>query len=180
MVCQNVLNLKHGTVTIAILDTLSSIATLTKKRYCYPSQLKILELLDKYHGIKMSLRALNYYLAHMKSAGMIHTIRRYEKKDYRLGKRFKSTAYYILDKGFKCLKTLGDKIISALRLSRVQKIANYIYTTNRVFIKKSEGQGISAEIRQLKEGQTDLELLFDIKAFNEKLRREVIQRKRGL
>lgn len=84
-----------------------------KKKYCFPSQLKIVELLGKYQNIERSVRTLNRWLKFIEDKHFIKRTRRI-RRDPELGYIFKSTLYKITKKGYLQLWRAGidcfDKI----------------------------------------------------------------------
>jgi hypothetical protein len=97
---------KIGPTKQAIIEILVSLQLKYGKAYCFPTQKKILSLLEEFHGIKIQRRALNYALADLVAAGMISRVRRI--KHSKTGEMiFKSTLYFI--------KQIGHKIISSIK-----------------------------------------------------------------
>lgn len=77
-----------------------------KKNYSWPSQLKLLELMDIYQGIKKSKATLNRWLSEIE--GDKYLIRRRRiKNDPVRGHIFKSTLYKITIKGYRVLSRFG-------------------------------------------------------------------------
>ncbi len=90
----------------AILSVIFYLSEKYEKLYCYPSQLKILELLKEYRGIKRCRRTLNRWMRYAEDNGFIKRIRRI-KRDPVKGFMFKSTLYKITYKGYKLLLSYG-------------------------------------------------------------------------
>lgn len=63
------------------LVTLFHIMSRYNSMWSYASQRKILQLMEKYHGITIKRRMLNYHLADLRSAGYIKTIKRHTRDD---------------------------------------------------------------------------------------------------
>jgi len=91
-----------------IIVLLFKIMEKNKKDYCFPSQKKILELLDIRQGIKQSRATLNRWLRVIEDSGYIVRRRRIKKDPVR-GLMFKSTLYFITLKGCKLLTRMGVK-----------------------------------------------------------------------
>lgn len=91
------------TKTDSILMVITKLIRMSRKNYCYPSQVKILELIKTYHGLKFSRRHLNRLLKTLENQGYIKRLRRISKG--RDGKpRFASTIYFIKTKVFAMYK----------------------------------------------------------------------------
>jgi len=79
------------------------------RRYCYPSQEKICELLERFYGIRRSRRTLNRWLSHLEKLGYIRRIRRV-RRNKKGGIEFTTTAYYLCKKSLKILKALKKNL----------------------------------------------------------------------
>ena len=90
-------------LTISLFQTLIHLSSKYKKKYCYPSQEKILELLRKYHGIGISRRSLNRWLRHLENQGYFRRQRRITP-DGEGSYRYKSTLYILGHKMFRMVK----------------------------------------------------------------------------
>jgi hypothetical protein len=83
-----------------LLQVLISLSRGKKRVWCYPSQDKLVSLLARYHGIRISRRTLNRWLRYLESSGFIRRIRRHRRgEDGR--PRFFSTVYVTLRKAFR-------------------------------------------------------------------------------
>lgn len=76
------------------------------KDYCWPSQKKILELLEIRQGLKKSRATLNRWLARAQEEKYLLRRRRI-KRDRIYGMVFKSSLYKISIKGYRLLSQLG-------------------------------------------------------------------------
>lgn len=94
---------------IPILSILQGLSKYHGKKYCYPSQLKVLELLKNRVGIKISIATLNRYLRVIDDQGWIRRIRRI-KRDPVKGMVFQSTIYIITKTGYRLIAKLGVKV----------------------------------------------------------------------
>lgn len=81
---------------VAIIDGLSRHYG---KKYCYPSQKKLMELLEKRLGIKISIATLNRWLRSIEDDGFLTRLRRI-RRDKVLGTIFQSTLYTLKKKSF--------------------------------------------------------------------------------
>lgn len=109
----------------ALLLVLGGLQNFYGKNYCYPSQLKILHLLREHHKISISRRQLNRDLLQMSQNGLIHRIVRF----WVVGKgarRYRSTAYYILQKASNLVKSLAKHLKKLAGVFRVPNLAHYI------------------------------------------------------
>ena len=93
-------------LTVSIFQTLIHLSRKYGKKYCYPSQDKIIELLNKYHNIKISRRSLNRWLRYLEDEGYFVRRRRITKGDDDRF-HFKSTIYIIKGKMFKLAYSFG-------------------------------------------------------------------------
>mgnify|MGYP001587946258 FL=1 len=165
MICQAILQKKKEHVLVAVIDMLTSLARIHKKSYSYPSQLTILRLLGTYHGITMSRRTLNTYLAYMRVHYLIKTFRgRSAGRNKKTG-QWQTTAYYVLSKALKLLKTLENKVKRILSSHRVQLSAHNIFTTKRVFKKVPKEKGILLDNTPQNTQRWDEDIHTDLKLF---------------
>ena len=89
-----------------LLLTLVKIQRKNDKDYSFPSQLTILDLMEKYQGIKRSRATLNRWLRVIEDKKYIVRRRRI-KRHPRYGLMFKSTLYKVVIKGYKLLSRFG-------------------------------------------------------------------------
>ena len=89
-----------------LLITLVKIQRKYNKDYSWPSQLKLLELMDMRQGIKRSRATLNRWLRVIQDDKYLIRRRRV-KKHPRYGLMFKSTLYKITIKGYRLLSRFG-------------------------------------------------------------------------
>ncbi len=92
--------------SLPVLLTLHKLNSYFQKLYCFPSQSKLVSLLSKFTGLKISRRQLNYDLAAMVKGGLIRRIRRHRRTKHR-GMEFRSTLYEITLKGYLLLFRAG-------------------------------------------------------------------------
>jgi hypothetical protein len=117
------MNSKVGPTKQAIIEILLSLQLRYGKAYCFPTQKKILELLELYHNIKIGRRALNYALADLTAAGMITRVRRI--KHAKTGEMiFKSSLYFIQQAGhifINTIKKYGEKIFKWIEINSLNR-----------------------------------------------------------
>jgi hypothetical protein len=89
-----------------LLITLLKIQRKYDKDYSWPSQLKLLELMDLRQGIKKSRATLNRWLRVIQDDKYLIRRRRI-KRHQRYGLMFKSTLYKITIKGYRLLSRFG-------------------------------------------------------------------------
>jgi len=94
---------------LPILTIIQGLSKYHGKRYCFPSQLKLMELLSNRIGINISIATLNRYLRVIEDQGWIRRIRRI-KRDRLRGMIFQSTIYIITKKGYWLLTKTGVKV----------------------------------------------------------------------
>ena len=63
----------------AIIHSLLAFCYLARKRYCYPTQKKLLQVLDAFYDIKISRRQLNRDLKRLEAEGWFTRMRRLRK-----------------------------------------------------------------------------------------------------
>jgi len=104
-----------------VILTLYKIMEKHKKDYCFPSQEKIIELLEIRQGIKISRATLNRWLRVIEDAGCFVRKRRIKRHPL-YGTVFKSTLYFMTLKGLHLLKRMGvpcrtlfDKVLNKVK-----------------------------------------------------------------
>jgi hypothetical protein len=131
------------------------------KKYCYPSQAKIEQLLGKFHDFEISNRTLNRDLFVLESEGYINRLRRTKPIRGR-GKQFTSTLYKFKAKAYIWLNSLAKWGAKVFSLFRLPKMADY---------KSTEGNEISTlvplpcgkpvEIVSFRRSKSPTEILLD-------------------
>lgn len=108
----------------AVLYSLLAVAKHHQKKYCYPSQEKLIELANKFYKVQMSRRTLNRVLAELEDLRLIERIRRHrEGKDGRI--LFSTTLYKFKGKAFNYLIALTKRLQDLFSFFRVPKWAQY-------------------------------------------------------
>ena len=103
---------------------LLGVALKHQKRYSWPSQRKILELLDKYNNYKISRRTLNRDFRLLEDSQWFYRTKRRPRN--RCGKRvFSSTLFRFSPKLFKWLEKLELRVRRVFTLFRVPKMSHY-------------------------------------------------------
>jgi hypothetical protein len=116
------------------------------KRYCYPSQRRIGELLLDYHGVDISNRTLNRDLRLLVDGGYIKRVRR-TKRVIGCGKQFSSTLYKFKARAYIWLNSMAKWSERVLRFCRLPKMAdNKSMRGNEILSKSSTGCGNPVEI----------------------------------
>lgn len=108
----------------AILSCLFGVSLRYGKKYCYPSQGKLEQLLSEYHGFDISNRTLNRDLLQLVEERFIVRVRR-TRNIGGCGKRFTSTLYKFRVKAYKWLYALGKWANSVFSSFRLPKMADY-------------------------------------------------------
>ena len=138
-----------------ILDLLRGLMKHFGKSYCYPSQKKIVELLWKQHGVKISRRTLNRYLDDLERWNCISRIRRLRKgPDGEI--QFFTTAYYILQRVVDNVKKIVRAVVRVAGACRVPLVSQYSLTTQRDFSKTSESDGGTVPLDWIKDFRKQL------------------------
>ncbi|MCK4786039.1 MAG: hypothetical protein KAV87_19940 [Desulfobacteraceae bacterium] len=95
-----------STRAIPLMGILYGLSKSYGKRYCFPSQKKILELLKTRFKIRISIATINRWLLVIEDGGYIKRTRRI-RRDKKLGMVFQSTLYQITWKGYRLLVNCG-------------------------------------------------------------------------
>jgi len=103
-----------STKAFPVLSLLFGLNQHFRKKYCYPSQLKIMGLLEERFPIKKSIATLNRWLRVIEDEKYVRRIRRI-RRDPVLGMVFQSTVYIITRKGYNFLNRAGVKVYAWLR-----------------------------------------------------------------
>lgn len=99
---------------LPILGIFEGLCRVYKKRYCYPSQVKILDLLAERLDMFISIATLNRYLRVIEDSGLIKRTRRITYDPVK-GLMFRSTLYVIRGKGLKLLVKYGLAAYTRIR-----------------------------------------------------------------
>lgn len=140
---------------LAILDLLKGMSKKYDKKYCYPAQETILELLKKFHGIVMSIRTLNRRLAKLQKMGLIRRIRRLTRSAWT------SSAYYVCDRvgvaSARVKKILGcSKRLAPIYPSQLPKLADNKINTKSRFVSGGPKSPPAAPVETLRCEASDL------------------------
>jgi hypothetical protein len=102
---------------MALLDTLRGLIAshrgTTGRKYCFPSQETLMELLEKYHFVTICRKTLNNWLGKLQRLGLIFRKRRLTWD------KFRSTCYYVLDWGGQGVMRAKKNIGVAKRLAKI-------------------------------------------------------------
>jgi DNA-binding transcriptional regulator YhcF (GntR family) len=98
-----------------ILCNFYNLQTYFNKKYSFPSQQKIIQLINMKYGVEISIATLNRWLKEMEKRGLIKRKRRIRRSEV-YGMMFKSTLYTIGRKGYIILRNAG-----ILALAEVKK-----------------------------------------------------------
>jgi len=110
---------------LALMETLGGLAAKHKKAYVYPSQLTIMALLGRYHGVDVSRRTLNRILADLEGCGYFHRVKRHYRSEHD-GMVFRSTLFKLTGKFFKFFGFLAQWPKKFADVFRVPKMAQYV------------------------------------------------------
>jgi len=110
-------NIKAGPVVLTLFKIMDKYG----KDYCFPTQKKLLELLDIRQDIQQSRATLNRWLRVIEDTGYIVRRRRIKRHPI-YGTVFKSTLYFMTLKGLHLLKRMGvpcrtlfDKVLNKIK-----------------------------------------------------------------
>ena len=120
--------MKFSLVMSSTLQTIHKLQSMHNKNYCYPSQKKILKLLERFYNIKIKRRQLNYVLAYLEREEFIDRKRRLKKsKDGKIV--FNTTLYWLKKKSwcyiakvYGAIKNTGFKLKEAMKKENKKKI----------------------------------------------------------
>jgi len=108
----------------AVLYTLLAVAKSHSKPYCWPSQVHICDLVEKFYKVDMSRRNLNRILDQLEDLKVIERVRRFRGlRDGRI--LFASTLYKFKGKAFNYLIALGNRVKNLFSFFRVPKWAQH-------------------------------------------------------
>jgi len=107
----------------AILSCLFGVSLKYGKKYCYPSQNKLQQLLFDYHDIGISNRTLNRDLAVLVDEKYLSRLRR-TKRVAGGKKQFTSTLYKFRAKAYILLNSLGKWVKKVFSFFRLPKMAD--------------------------------------------------------
>ena len=99
---------------LPILSIFEGLCRVYGKRYCYPSQVKILDLLAERLDMFISIATLNRYLRVIEDSGLIKRSRRITYHPVK-GLMFRSTLYVIRGKGLKLLAKYGLAVYTKIK-----------------------------------------------------------------
>ena len=140
----------------AILDTISSLISHFGKSFCYPSQAKLILLIEQWHGISMSRSTLNRRLAELVEEKCLHRIRRH--KIGSSGKlEFWTTAYYILQQVVASVKRFFRSAVRVAEVFRVSNKKQYSLTTKRDIDRTSVPEAEQVPIDWIKDFRKQLQ-----------------------
>jgi len=108
----------------AILSTLNALQRRWKKHYCFPTQDKLLELLLKHYGLKISKRALNRHLRSLEDGKYFERTRRTKQLAHGI-KAFTSTLYKLCHNAYRYIG------------STIRKLSCHTRTTYKKFTQKT-------------------------------------------
>jgi len=106
-----------STLSSEILSIINGLSDKFGQLYCYPSQMKILTLLEKRFDVKRCRSTLNKQLKKMEKLGFIERTRRH-RRDKHKGMIFKSTLYKITLNGYDHLRKIGVKVWKQINILR--------------------------------------------------------------
>jgi len=108
----------------AVVMSLLGVAKKYEKFYCWVSQKRLEELIEKYHAIDLSNRSLNRDLRWLEDNGYISRVRRIRVD--KSGKIiFCSTLYKFTGKLFNWLYRMGNRVKRLFSHFRLPKLADY-------------------------------------------------------
>jgi len=93
----------------AILSTLNALQRRWKKHYCFPTQDKLLELLLKHYGLKISKRTLNRHLRSLEDGKYFERTRRTKQLAHGI-KAFTSTLYKLCHNAYRYIGSTVRKL----------------------------------------------------------------------
>lgn len=142
---------KRSAHTPTILCLLNGLCRHFGKMYCFPSQLKIMALLEGRFTVKMSRATLNRHLLKMVDNGMVQRKRRI-RYDKVLGTVFNSTLYEITLKGYEFLMRCGINCVKEVKILRsyLKKLFQVPDKKDELRKEKSDLETIGSLMSQIK------------------------------
>lgn len=131
----------------AAAEALLGVAYKYKKFYCWVSQKRLEELIEKYHFMELSNRTLNRDLRWLEDNGYISRLRRL-RVDKQGKMVFCSTLYKFTGKLFNWLNGMGNRVKRLFSHFRLPKLADYQLQQKQA---SSLGLGSSGEKLLIKE-----------------------------
>jgi len=119
----------------SLLAIISGLCAHFGKLYCYPSQEKLIELLNERVHIQKSRATLNRWLADLEGEGLIVRRSRH-RRDPRRGWVFRSTLYEVTLRGYQILARFGVDVkrqISILRRMLQDALVGKVDRRSKVF-----------------------------------------------
>lgn len=109
---------------LSLVPTLAGLSAHFGKRYCYPSQDKILELHTRRTNVRRSRRTLNRHLGGLVAQGWLKRTRRHTRAPGR-GFIFRSTLYTMTRRAYRWLATLAGAARDAVGWGRVTLLSQH-------------------------------------------------------
>jgi hypothetical protein len=109
---------------VAVAESLLGVAYKYKKFYCWVSQKRLEELVEKYHKVELSNRTLNRDLRWLEDNGYISRLRRL-RVDKQGKLVFCSTLYKFTAKLFNWLNRMGNRVKRLFSHFRLPILADY-------------------------------------------------------
>jgi hypothetical protein len=116
----------------AVVMSLLGVAKKYQKFYCWVSQKRLEELIEKYHAIGLSNRTLNRDLRWLEDNGYISRLRRI-RVDKQGKLVFCSTLYKFTGKLFNWLYRMGNRVKRLFSHFRLPKLADYQLQQKQAF-----------------------------------------------
>ena len=120
--------MRFSLIMSCTLQTIHALQKKYGKNYCFPSQKKIIDLLEKFHGVVVKRRQLNYILAYLEKEQFIDRKRRLKKnKDGKIV--FNTTLYWLkkrawvyMSKILRSIQSAGFNLREAFKKAKEKKI----------------------------------------------------------
>lgn len=114
----------YDTIDASIVNTIISLQKKYGKKYCFPTQEKLLFLLKEYHDVKICRRTLNRRLKKLEQGKLIKRIRRHRRGAGGMI-IFKATAYYLSAKYHQIVGFFKRLWLKVSVLNRVTSLSQY-------------------------------------------------------
>lgn len=141
---------------LSLVTTLHGLNQKTGRNYCFPSQNKLLELLNRFTGQQMSRRTLNRHLRKLEDSGWLKRKRRIRQNRGVL--EFNSTLYTLTRRAYRWLGSFSAGI------SRVTHKAHNILFNKKIIGRPPTDPGGPPRKRSTEEKQTALNNVQQLKA----------------
>lgn len=99
---------------VPLMSVLIGLNSKYQKLYCFPSLVKIQQLLIEFHGIHRSTRSLIRWFGVLEDEGLVRRKKR-TRRDPDIGMVFQSTLSFVTKKGYRMMNRIGVPVWNILK-----------------------------------------------------------------